>query len=159
MITKWDRRFIDLACLVASWSRDESTKCGCVIADVKNRIISVGFNGFARGVLDLPERYADRETKYRLVLHSEVNAVLFSGRDIAGCTAYVVPMPPCSRCAAVLVQSGITRVVTVELPADKAERWGDDVLLTMKQFREAEVACELIDDTGPAASRMHEDTR
>src|ERR1035441_6065985 len=29
----WDRKFIEMAVLVSSWSKDPSTKVGCVIAD------------------------------------------------------------------------------------------------------------------------------
>lgn len=145
MLTKWDARFLDMARLVSSWSRDASTKCGCVIADAKNRVVSLGFNGMARGVSDAPERYADRETKYGLVIHAETNAVLFAGRDLAGCTAYVVPMPSCSRCAAVLIQAGVSRVVCPALPDALRERWGREVELALRQFREADVACVLVE--------------
>ena len=39
---KWDRRFMDMATLVSMWSKDPSTKCGAVIVDPMNRIVSVG---------------------------------------------------------------------------------------------------------------------
>ena len=32
---KWSHRFLDMAALVASWSKDPSTKCGAVITDKK----------------------------------------------------------------------------------------------------------------------------
>ena len=49
---KWDKRFLELAKLVGSWSKDPSTKVGAVIVDCNNRIISVGYNGFPKGVKD-----------------------------------------------------------------------------------------------------------
>jgi len=49
---KWSNRFLQLAALVATWSKDPSTQVGSVIADDKNRVLSVGFNGFPRKVLD-----------------------------------------------------------------------------------------------------------
>ena len=42
---KWDRRFMDMARLVASWSKDPSSQVGAVITRGKF-VISVGFNGF-----------------------------------------------------------------------------------------------------------------
>ena len=45
--SKWDVRFMRMAHEVASWSKDPSTKVGCVL--VKDRkIISMGYNGFPR---------------------------------------------------------------------------------------------------------------
>src|SRR5699024_9380544 len=47
---KWDARYMGLAYLVASWSKDPSTKVGCILVDQKNRFISSGYNGFAMRV-------------------------------------------------------------------------------------------------------------
>ena len=56
----WDRKFIDMAVLVSSWSKDPSTKVGCVIADSDHAQLSEGFNGFPRGIAD-DERLNQRE--------------------------------------------------------------------------------------------------
>ena len=48
----WDRKFIEMAVLVSSWSKDPSTKVGCVIADSDHAQLSEGFNGFPRGIAD-----------------------------------------------------------------------------------------------------------
>ena len=48
---KWDIRFLEMAKLVASWSKDPSTQVGCVA--VRNRnVIAQGYNGFPRGCDD-----------------------------------------------------------------------------------------------------------
>ena len=48
---KWDIRFLEMAKLVASWSKDPSTQVGSVA--VRNRtVIAQGYNGFPRGVDD-----------------------------------------------------------------------------------------------------------
>ena len=57
---KWDLRLLGLAEHVAQWSKDPSTQVGAVIADKKHRVLSLGFNGFARGVRDLAERLENR---------------------------------------------------------------------------------------------------
>ena len=69
-MTKWTQRFLDLAEHIGTWSYDPRTKLGAVIADKRNRIISIGYNGFPRGVLDIPERYDDRPTKHLFVAHA-----------------------------------------------------------------------------------------
>lgn len=117
---KWDRRFMDMARLVASWSKDPSSKVGAVITRGKF-VVSVGFNGFPQGVDDLPERLENRELKYPLILHAEINAILSARQDIRGCSLYVTPYMPCPQCAAVVVQSGIARIVYT--PSSN-EKWG-----------------------------------
>lgn len=122
---KWDRRFMSLADHVAQWSKDPSTKVGACIAAPDRTIVSLGYNGFPRGVRDDALRYADRATKYEFVVHAEMNALLTAPRIPPGCTLYVNPLFPCPTCAAAIVQSGIARVVT-HLATDRpdwAPRW------------------------------------
>lgn len=138
-MNKWDERFMDMAHLVATWSKDPSTKVAAVCVD-GNRVVSLGFNGFPRGTDDSPELYADRERKYKRVLHAEQNAIAFANRDLAGCTIYVTHAP-CSRCVAQIIQAGITQVVCPNPWADNdyMSRWRDDVLETEAMCREAGV--------------------
>ena len=93
---KWDQRFLELAKLVSTWSKDPSTKVGAVIAHDR-KIISVGYNGFPEGVLDTAERYYDRETKYKYMVHAERNALLFANTSVKGMTLYTYPFMPCIR--------------------------------------------------------------
>jgi dCMP deaminase len=142
-VSKWDRRFLELAEQVGGWSKDESTQVGAVIADGK-RVVSVGFNGFAQGCDDSSPLYRNRELKLKRVVHAEVNAILFAGRPLTGCTLYVFPFMPCAACAAIVIQAGITRVVAPECPKDKFERWKADMVAAMGQFAEADVKLELV---------------
>lgn len=122
----WDARFLELAKHVAMWSKDPSTQTGCVIAGPDRTVVSVGYNGFPRGVADLPERLADRPTRLALTVHAEVNAIAFARGGVpAGCTAYVWPWPTCSSCATVCVQAAIERVVSPTPTAEQRERWGE----------------------------------
>jgi dCMP deaminase len=132
--SKWDRRFIEMAHLVASWSKDPSSKVGAVITKGKF-VVSVGFNGFPQGIADTMERLENREIKYPTILHAEINAILSARQDIHGGTLYVTPYMPCPQCAAVIVQSGISRIVFT--PSDN-ERWGRPPL-SVEMFREAGV--------------------
>ena len=109
---KWHHRFYDLADLVASWSKDPSTQVGCVIIDTDTRaVLSVGYNGFPRGVVDRPEWYEDRAYKYPTVVHAEVNAILSSMADLTGATLYCNIGIPCPDCAGPIIQAGIKAVV------------------------------------------------
>ncbi|NQZ74694.1 MAG: dCMP deaminase family protein [Ekhidna sp.] len=136
MTIKWDDRFLQLAEHIAAWSKDPSSKVGCVIADDKNEIVSVGFNGFPRGIQD-DSRLQTRETKYPLIIHAEANALISARRDVSGCTAYVTHFP-CIQCAVKLIQSGIVRVVTY-YNHEFNERWKTDIEQTRKIFNEAKV--------------------
>lgn len=135
---KWDLRFLSMATLVGSWSKDPSTKVGAVMVRPDRSVISVGYNGFAKGVQDLPERYENREKyKYLMVAHAEINCMTFADRaSMRGCCLYLSPFMPCSRCAAVMIQCGVKRVVSFE---SDSERWAHDFNLTRIQFSEAEV--------------------
>jgi dCMP deaminase len=136
---KWDQRFMEMARLVASWSKDPSSKVGAVITRGKF-VVSVGFNGFPQGIADSAERLENREIKYPTILHAEVNAILSAHQDISGCTLYVTPYMPCPQCAAVIVQSGITRIVYT--PSDN-ERWGQPQL-SLTMFQEAGVELTIL---------------
>lgn len=145
---KWDRRFLELARLVATWSKDPSTKVGAVIVNPERVPIGLGYNGFPRGVDDLPARYADRPTKYGLIVHSEANAILNASARVQGCTLYTTKFP-CSSCTKLIVQSGIDRVVYP--PIDKADpgyqRWAEDAKYSFTMLNEAAILlAELSDD-------------
>lgn len=134
-ISKWDRRFYNLAVHISSWSKDESSRVGAVIVDNKKRIISVGFNGFPAGVDDT---ITSRDQKLRRTVHAEVNALSFANRSVEGCTVYVTHAP-CSNCAAVLIQHGIGAVAFPEPEPAFLERWGESYEEAMMMFREAGV--------------------
>jgi dCMP deaminase len=130
---KWDNRFLDLAKLIGSWSKDPSTQVGAVIVDNNNRIISVGYNGFPKGIED-NQRLQDRETKYKIIVHGEINAILFANKSVSGCTLYTSPFEPCPRCAGLIIQSGIKRVVA---PKNNNSRWEEDFKISRELFKEA----------------------
>jgi dCMP deaminase len=141
--TKWDRRFIELARHISTWSKDPSTQTGAVIVDAQGRIISLGYNGMAQGVEDLSERLENRDLKYKMFLHCERNAILFAQRSLEGCILYTWPFMSCAVCAAMVVQVGIKRVVA---PYSENPRWVDDFELSKMQFKEAGVDVCLMHD-------------
>ncbi len=105
-MTNWDERFLELATLVSSWSKDPSTKVGCVLVGPDKVVLSVGYNGFPRGVEDSSERLNQRDIKYRMVQHAETNAIQNAQGNLRGATVYVTHKP-CSNCCGALIQAGL----------------------------------------------------
>jgi dCMP deaminase len=142
---KWDIRFIKLAQEVSTWSIDPSTKVGCVL--VKNkRVISTGYNGFPKNISDNFDRLMDREQKYEITVHAEVNAVTTAalhGVSTEGSTAYITLMP-CSRCASVLINAGVTAVCVLANPVIP-DRWLSNFILASNLLAEAGVTYQTID--------------
>lgn len=136
MNKQWDRRFLELSDHIAGWSKDPRTKVGAVIVDGKKRVVSLGYNGFPRGVDDSPERYEDRATKHLLVAHAERNALDNAPLMVEGCTLYVT-LCPCNECAKSIIQKGISRVVTY-LDSRDGSSFNWDT--THQMFRESGVA-------------------
>ena len=124
-IVKWDMRYLDLCDLVASWSKDPSSKFGAVIVDSRNSVVSVGYNGFAAGFKDKDKRLNDRQFKYRHVVHAECNAILNARTNLTGCKIYV-QMCPCSNCMSSIVQAGINTVICRAPSEDYLSRWSVD---------------------------------
>ncbi|MCL9774389.1 MULTISPECIES: dCMP deaminase family protein [Vibrio] len=136
MASKWAKRFIQMAELVGSWSKDPSTQVGAVITK-NNRIVSVGFNGYPHGISDSAES-DERETKYLKTLHAEENAILFAKRDLDGCEIWVTHFP-CPNCAAKIIQTGISVVHCPAQSEDFLSRWGDKISLSQDMFEQANV--------------------
>lgn len=133
---KWDHRFLELAKHISTWSKDPSTKVGAVIVDKRNRVISTGYNGFPRGVKDTPERLNDRDTKYSMVIHGEINALLFATQPLEGTTLYLWPFLSCSKCTSIIINAGVKRVVA---PVNDSPRWNESIKLSQDLYFEAGV--------------------
>lgn len=141
-LEKWDGRFLEIAKLVAGWSKDPSSQVGAVAVNGRRQILSTGFNGLPRGVSDDPERLAHRETKYAMTVHAEMNAVLsaaYNGVSLDGCTLYVHGVPVCADCAKSLVQAGVRRLaMRAKFPI--SDKWLQSfVEHTQPMFREVGV--------------------
>ena len=139
MLPKWSIRFYQMACLVASWSKDPSTQVGAVITE-RNRIVSLGFNGYPHGISDSAETDS-RDMKLLKTLHAEENAILFAKRDLTGCEIWVTHFP-CPNCAAKIIQTGIKTVHCPEQSADFLSRWGDKIKISQEMFTQAGVAVD-----------------
>lgn len=148
--TKWDKRWLDLADHIGSWSKDQSTKVGCVIVGDANQILSQGYNGFPRGVNDTtPERH-QRPTKYKWTEHAERNAIYNAARtgtNLTGAVLYV-PWFPCSDCSRGIVQAGIAAVVTTVPESYESlflARWADDFKISCEILTESRVGIQYVE--------------
>ena len=145
MSNKWDKRYLALAEQVSTWSKDPSRQIGAVAVGSKGQVLAQGFNGFPRGIRDNPSRYSDRNLKYKLVVHAEMNVIYnatYNGVSLNDSTLYVHGLPVCSDCAKGIIQVGIKRVVmpTQEVP----DHWKESWEFTQSMFREAGVNYEFI---------------
>jgi len=108
----WHTYFMKQVYLVAEKSKDPRTKIGAVLVK-DNRVISTGYNGFPIGVNDLEERYVNRETKYKFIVHSEHNAILSCARfgvSSLNSTLYTNAYP-CNDCMKAIIQGGIIKII------------------------------------------------
>lgn len=150
MTDRWDRHFLKLALANAEMSKDPNTKVGAIIVGPDREIRSAGFNGLPRGIAD-DERLNDRDTKLKLIVHGEMNAVLNAARvgiPLKGCTLYLIATddtgaiwggPPCTRCTVEIIQTGIVDIVSVPFKAVPS-RWIDDVMFARKIIHEAGIS-------------------
>ena len=133
---KWHQRYMALAREIAAWSKDPSTQCGAVIVGKEGQVISQGYNGFPRIMRDEDSLYEDRPTKYKRIIHAEMNAIYnaaLNGVSPKGATMYVHGLPCCHECAKAIIQCGIERVVMME---SNNVRWGESCSDAQDFFKE-----------------------
>lgn len=138
-MNNWNERYIKLAKETASWSKDPSKKIGSVIVGVMGQIISLGYNGFPRGIEDSEERLNNRELKYKYVVHSEMNCIfnaIHNNASTVGASIYVTGLPVCHECAKAIIQVGISKVFMDTKPIDN---WTESGNLALELFDEAGV--------------------
>lgn len=123
-MNKWDKRFMEMARLVAGWSScfQPCREVGAVIVRDK-RVMTTGYNGAPQVIRTCKERGeclrrklnipSGTRTEICYAIHAEQNAVIQAaklGVSIDGGTCYCTHQP-CSVCARILVNAGIKRIV------------------------------------------------
>ena len=146
---KWDRRFMEMAHLIASWSScfAPGRAIGAVIVRDK-RIMTTGYNGAPQGMKTCKERGECLRRKMGIpsgtraeicyAIHAEQNAIIQAaklGVQIEGATLYCTHQP-CSVCAKMIINAGIRRVVYREGYPDP---------FSLEIFKEAGVDLERFD--------------
>lgn len=143
----WDKRFIDLAYHIASWSKDRSKKVGSVIVDNSRRVISLGYNGFPQNINDDIEERHKKPLKLHYTVHAEANAICTANRSgvkLEGSTIFIT-FPPCSECAKLIIQNGIKRVVCHPINSDKSS-WVETTSIGKDLLDEAGVEIKYLTD-------------
>jgi dCMP deaminase len=141
MDTNKANKYYELAKYQAQlFSKDPHTQVAAIIiAPDSFQILSTGFNGLCRKVAETPERWT-RPLKYRWCCHAEMNAVANAARtgvkiENAIC---VVTMFPCVECCKILIQSGISTVISPQ-PDMTNVRWAEDFALSTEMFNEVNI--------------------
>ena len=142
---KWDIRFLRLAREVASWSKDPSTKLGCVLVSSDKKDVRLGYNGFPSMMEDRPEWLNDRTEKYSRIIHAEKNAKSNAKCSIVGWTQYTWPFASCDRCLVEMAQDGIVRFVSPKMTPELEVRWGDSVKKSRQYAKEMNLSFIEID--------------
>ena len=147
---KWDKRFMELALLVATWSScyQPNRQVGAIIVKDK-RIITTGYNGASSGVSSCKDKNECLRKKLNIesgtraelcyAVHAEQNAIVQAaklGISVDGATIYVTHQP-CSICAKMIINSGIKRIVY-------KEGYPDD--FSMQLFKESGILIQKYQD-------------
>ena len=135
----WDDRYMAIAKEVAQWSKDPNTKVGAVVVGDNGQILSQGYNGFPRGIHDTPERLNDRETKYKFVVHAEMNVIYnatYNGVSLDGASLYVYGLPVCNECCKGIIQVGIKKVYVSNECISIRPHWYESWKETLDMFNE-----------------------
>ena len=139
-VSNWDKKYIRLAREISSWSKDPSKQIGAVAIGEKGQVLAQGYNGFPRAIEDTDDRLNHRQTKYKYVVHAEMNCIYnatYNGVSLNGSTMYIYGLPVCSECAKGLIQVGIKRVVSTPITDATPETWVESTKLTKEIFQEA----------------------
>jgi len=145
MSNHWDKRWMDLCDLVASWSKDRSTGVGAVIVNGRNVLVAIGWNGFPRKINDDVDARHQRPAKYLWTAHAEENAIVnAASKGIATeeCRMYI-NWYPCAPCARMIIQSGIVELIGNEPDWDH-HRFGEDFRVVREMLAEAGVKVRFI---------------
>ena len=124
---KWDKRFVEMAKVVGSWSScyQQNRHVGAVV--VKNkRVLTTGYNGAPSGITSCTDKGECLRRKLNIpsgtrqemcyAVHAEQNAICQAakmGVSLEGATLYCTHQP-CTICCRLIINSGIKKVVYVE---------------------------------------------
>lgn len=132
----YHQRYLNMALSEARKSPDPNTKVGALF--VRNGfVLSAGYNDLPIVLGERHRRLHDRNTKLKLIMHAERNAIAFAASEgvvLYGSTLYVIATeltgalwggPPCIQCTIELLQLGLERIIT--LPRKGFSNWKEDL--------------------------------
>jgi len=143
---KWDKFFIEMVGLVSKKSKDKSRKVGCVLVGEGHEVLSIGYNGFPRDVMDDISKRHERPTKYFFTEHAERNACYNAARigvSLKDSTAYMRSFP-CADCARAMIQVGVKRVVACKKNNFNDSKWSESICVGKEMMKEVGIDLEEI---------------
>ena len=106
----WDSYFMNIADVVKTRSPDR-TKVGAVLVSLKDhRIISTGYNALSAGIDEKNIDWSNRELVYKLIIHAELNVLLYSQSKFEDAILYCT-LSPCKDCVKLLSATKIKKVI------------------------------------------------
>jgi dCMP deaminase len=125
MFCKWDYRWMEMAKLVATFSKNKGTKVGAIIVGPsKKELISFGYNGAPPGFDDDFITTLPKEKRLKFMVHAEANAIRKTNRDLTGCLIYSTHYP-CLECSKEILSNNFSTIVYAE---DKWCNEGKEIL-------------------------------
>ncbi len=144
-IPSWDELFMRHVYLIASKSKDKSTKIGSILVK-GDTIISEGFNGLARGVNDNILERQIKPDKYLWFSHAEFNSICNCARNgisSLGSICYTNGIS-CANCTLALIQGGIKELVIHSEWAERSglltnPKWKESCKISIQMFKETNI--------------------
>ena len=151
-------KYYKLARFIATtFSKDSSSKVGAVFLHPKTlHVLSIGYNGFPRGVDETKQERWQRPLKYKFAEHGERNGIYnaaYSGTPLAN-SMCIVSLFPCSDCARGLIQCGCKLVISEDYneyensqnadERDRYSRWMPDWKVSLEMFNEVGIVVILL---------------
>lgn len=142
-------KYFDLAKYQADlFSKDPNTKVGALfLAPNSLQILTFGFNGFPRKVDETKIERWERPQKYMYISHAEANCIANAcrhGTPLENSIA-IVTMFPCATCAKLMIQSGISKLVTTK-PNLECPKWGQEFTYSLEMLNESGVTLMYVED-------------
>ena len=111
-IPTWDEYFMELCGVIKLRSKDIKKQVGACLVSEDNKIISTGYNGLKAGCGDNID-WNNRELVHSLVLHSEMNCLLYATSKFDNARLYCT-LSPCKECIKLIASSGVTKIIYKE---------------------------------------------
>lgn len=111
-IPSWDNYFINICNVIKLRSKDKKKQVGACLVSDDNKIISTGYNGLKKGSNDNID-WNDRELVHNVVLHAEMNCLLYATSKFENARLYCT-LSPCKECIKLIASSGVTKIIYEE---------------------------------------------
>jgi dCMP deaminase len=108
-IPSWNEYFMKMCNIVKLRSKDPKRQVGSILVSDDNRIISTGYNALKKGSNDDID-WSNRELVHLLVLHAEVNCLLYATSKFENTTLYST-LSPCNHCIKLIASSGVKKII------------------------------------------------